>query len=219
MMRRSRVDGFTLLELLVVMALLSVVMLAMGAALRTIAQSEDRIDRRLTRTDEFRVASAFIRTTLERISARKVVVSPEPGASPLLFAAGPSVVAWVGVMPARYGAGGRHFFRLGIEPVDGEAALVLRFLPWTGVSAFPDWSTAEARVLVASATSLSIRYEDTREVPSVWASEWAEKDRLPQRLELTLQTPTGFWPSLVVPLRVTPIAGGGKGEGSIGAGS
>ena len=113
-MRRSRAHGFTLLELLVVMALLSVVMLALGSALRTIAQSEERIDRRLVRADEFRVASAFIRTTLERVSARKVVAPATPGGSPLLFAAASDAVAWVGIMPARYGAGGRHFCRLGV---------------------------------------------------------------------------------------------------------
>ena len=210
-MRSNRTRGFTLLELLVVMALLSVVMLALGSALRTIAQSEERIDRRLVRSDEFRSASAFIRTTLERVSARKVVAPATSGSSPLLFAAAPDAVAWVGIMPARYGAGGRNFFRLGIESVHGEAALVLRFLPWVDSNVFPDWSQAEPLVLVTSVTALSIRYEDAREVPSVWGSEWPFKDRLPQRLELTLQTTLGFWPSLVIPLRVLPSDGDSGG--------
>lgn len=211
MTRRIHGRGFTLLELLVVMALLSVVMLALGSALRTIAQSEERIDRRLVRTDEFRVASAFIRTTLERVSARKVVAPATPGASPLLFAAASDAVAWVGIMPARYGAGGRHFFRLGVEPVNGEQALVLRFLPWVDSQTFPDWSQAESRVLVASVTALSIRYEDAQEVPSVWGSEWPFKDRLPQRVELSLETSAGYWPSMVIPLRLPPTGGDSAG--------
>ena len=102
-----RLRGFTLLELLVVMGLLSAVMLALGAALRTIAQSEDRVDRRLAQADELRVASAFMRTTLGRVSARKMAPAPASGASPVLFAAAPEALAWVGVMPARYGQGGR----------------------------------------------------------------------------------------------------------------
>ena len=68
MMYGRRLRGFTLLELLVVMGLLSAVMLALGAALRTIAQSEDRVDHRLGQADELRVASAFMRTTLGRVS-------------------------------------------------------------------------------------------------------------------------------------------------------
>lgn len=200
----ARAGGFTLLELLVVMALLSVVMLALGAALRTIAQSEDRIDRRLTRTDEFRVATAFMRTTLGRVSDRKVVASVEPGAGSVLFAGNGEAVAWVGVMPARYGAGGRNFFRLAVETVDGAGALVLRFIPWSDVATFPDWSQAEMRVLVTDVTSLAIKYEDAFEVPSVWGPEWPFKDRLPQRVELTVQTAAGFWPSLVVAMRPMP---------------
>lgn len=201
MTRRSRVGGFTLLELLVVMALLSVVMLALGSALRTIAQSEERIDRRLVRADEFRVASAFIRTTLERISARKVAAPATTEGSPLLFAAAPDAVAWVGIMPARYGAGGRHFFRLGVESVNGEAALVLRFAPWVDSPTFPDWSQAESLVLVTRVTSLSIRYEDARVVPSVWGAEWLHKDVLPARIDLVIDTDVGAWPNLVVAMR------------------
>ena len=65
--------GFTLVGLLVVLTLLSLVMLAMGSALRTTAQTEERVDQRLQRTDEMRVASGFLREILGRISARKVM--------------------------------------------------------------------------------------------------------------------------------------------------
>lgn len=51
--------GFTLVELLVTMALLSILMLGMASALRTMAQTEERVDTRLTETDEFRVATGF----------------------------------------------------------------------------------------------------------------------------------------------------------------
>ena len=43
-MAGSRKSGFTLVEVLVVMSLLSLVMLAMGSALRTTAQTEERVD-------------------------------------------------------------------------------------------------------------------------------------------------------------------------------
>ena len=209
------VRGFTLLELLVVMGLLSAVMLAMGAALRTIAQSEDRIDHRLAQTDEMRVANAFIRSALGRVSAREAPSSATPGATPgPLFAAAPDALAWVGVMPARYGQGGRHFFRLGIETVGAETALVLRFLPWTGAAAgFPDWSQAEPLVLVRGAVALQVRYENARAVPSVWASEWNQTKYVPARVALSLQTSVGAWPDLVVALRELAGAEGGTGRG------
>lgn len=206
MMLRTRSSGFTLLEILVVMALLSVVMLAMGAALRTIAQTETRIDSRLARADEFRVAVSFMRTTLGRVSARKSNTPLQAGASPYMFAAAANTVAWVGVMPARFGAGGRYFFRLGLESVGGETALMIRFVPWVDGPAFPDWSRAESRALVTGATAFDIRYADDRANPSQWLPNWPHVDRLPQRMELMVRTTAGMWPALVVPLRVQPAA-------------
>ena len=219
--RRRTVAGFTLIEMLIVMALFSLVMLALGAAMRTIAQSEQRIDARLERSDEFRVAVAFLRSTLGRVSARKVLAGPELGASPFLFAAAASEVAWVGIMPARYGAGGRYFFHLGVEVVNDESALVLRFVPWTDTPTFPDWSQADSKVLVAGVESLAIQYEDAREQPPVWGAEWPLSDkkpeRLPDRIEINMATASGAWPSLVVALRSVP--GGAMLDGFVIGGS
>ena len=78
----SRSTGFTLMEVLVVMSLLSLVMLALGSSLRTIAQTEERIDQRLSRADEMRIAVSFLRSTLGRVSARKV--TPPPPATELI---------------------------------------------------------------------------------------------------------------------------------------
>ena len=59
--------GFTLVEVLVVLSLLSLVMLAMGSALRTTAQTEERVDQRLQRADEMRVTTGFLRYILGRV--------------------------------------------------------------------------------------------------------------------------------------------------------
>ena len=67
----GRMSGFTLVEILVAMTLMSVVMLALGAAMRTIAQTEERVDQRLEQADEMRVATSFLSATLERISRPK----------------------------------------------------------------------------------------------------------------------------------------------------
>lgn len=194
-----RARGFTLLEVIVVMALLSLIMLAMGSALRTTAQTEERIDARLALTDELRVASDFLRGVLGRISAQQGSARPEPGASRFAFVGGPQEMGWLGVMPARHGVGGRHHFRLAIEP----QGLVLRYLPWQGEQQ-PDWGRSESYVLVAGATALALRFEDAREQPSQWVAQWTAPDALPQRVVLAVQTAQGPWPDLVVNMRRLP---------------
>ena len=69
--RKQRQRGFTLVEVLVVMTLLSLVVLALGSALRTTAQTEERVDQRLARNDEIRVVTGFLQSVLGRISGQK----------------------------------------------------------------------------------------------------------------------------------------------------
>jgi general secretion pathway protein J len=214
--RRARLRGFTLVEILVVMSLLSVVMLALGSALRTIAQTEERIDQRLERADEMRIAVSFIRSALERVSARRVA-PPPPAPQGVLFAADAHSVAWVGVMPARYGAGGRSFFRLGLEATGSGSALVLRFVPWVDAFDFPDWSRAESRVLVRAVTRVSFQFQDALASPPKWSPDWAAKDRLPDQLQLEIDTVAGPWPSLTFPMRATPTSNPSLGGAAFGA--
>ena len=56
-------------------------------------------------------------------------------------------LSWIGVMPARYGLGGRHYLRLAVEPGEGGSGqLVLRYAPWTGAPGFSAWPQAQAQV-------------------------------------------------------------------------
>ena len=153
-MTHSPRRGFTLVEMLVVLVLLSLIMLAVVSALRSVAQGSDRADARFERLDDERITRDFLRGVLARVSARRVT---SPGRSGPLFEGASDHVAWVGVMPARYGAGGRTFFRLSIEQQEEGSALVLRYLPWADQPQFPDWQQAAAQdALTRVATELYV---------------------------------------------------------------
>ena len=210
------VRGFTLVEILVAMTLLSIVMLALGASMRTIAQTESRVDDRLQRADQMRVAQGFLASTLGRVSPRKSEVSTRAGASLYLLVASSDVMMWVGVMPARYGSGGRHFFRLGLEPSGTSSALVIRFLPWTGTAAFPDWSRAPFRVLVPDVSMMTMEYSDDKDGDLSWLADWPYPDRIPGGIRISLATSSGDWPFLTFPLRLMPAGDRGRGGFSLG---
>ena len=213
---RRRHRGFTLVEILVVLGLLSVVMLALGAAMRTIAQTETRVDERLQQADDLRIATHFLSTALGRISPRRSEVATRVGTSLFLFAGAPDSVAWVGVMPPRHGAGGRHFFRLAVENTAGARSLVLRFLPWQGAATFPDWSAAPSRVVVSDLRAASFEYGDDADGAPPWQAQWSVADRLPVRIRLAVTTEQGEWPALAFALRQLPAADNGRGGFSLG---
>lgn len=218
--RSVSVGGFTLLELLVVMALLSLLMTAMGAALHSVAQSASRIDERTDRMDEHRVAVGIIRATIGRVSARRMADPATPGGENFFFTALPDEVSWIGVMPARHSVAGRMFFRLKMEEVGAMSALVLRFAPWNGVPP-PDWSAAESHVIANEVSSLELRYENARENPPAWTDTWSKKDFLPARVSLTLHAKVGQQIELIVPMRVLPASGRSQagGDGTVVGGT
>jgi general secretion pathway protein J len=196
--------GFTLVEVLVVISLLSVVMLALGAAFRTFAQTEVRVDRRLNLADEFRVASSFLRKTLSRVSLRKPDSASEAADPNFLFTSDAHSVAWIGVMPARYGTGGLHYFRLAVESIDAKSSLVIRFKPCLNSATFPKWNETEFRVMISDVSSFRILYQDNDRTTRAWSEHWTHTDRLPGAVQFTFQVAGIDWPHVIIPIRVLP---------------
>lgn len=211
--------GFTLLELLVVMSLLSIIMVGLVSALRTMAQTEEKIDARLERLDEMRVARHFLQQTLTRVSAMPLDAPGATGKSMVPFVATPDSLVWVGILPARVNVGGRHFFRLAVEDASGGRNLVLRFAPWQPDVLFSEWANAESRILVrdvqqfkVQAQGLSTDGQNAAQAwPIGWQDGWPIVDSLPEQVRLGLVDAQGDWPEWIIAMRALP-----QGESSFG---
>ena len=204
--------GFTLLELLVVMSLLSVIMIGLVSALRTMAQTESKIDQRLNRLDEIRVARHFLQQTLTRVSAMPLDAPGATGKKIIPFTATANSLTWVGIMPARPSVGGRHFFRLSMEDTPQGRELVLRFAPWKPDTLAPDWTTAESRILIAGIHQLDVQAQGqplakrnpAEPWPQAWQIGWPVTDTLPEQLRLKLVDAQGDWPDWIIALHALP---------------
>lgn len=222
MSRDSRfASGFTLIEILVVMSLLSLLALGMGSALRTTAQTGERVDTKLLESDELRVTTAFLRSVLGRMHVQRQNTPTSVGQQPYFFEGAPASITWIGVMPARHGVGGRAFFRLSLGQAEGRTGLLLQFLPWDSATVQPDWSRGEARMLVDDAADLRLKYVNTTSNEPRWVERWDSPDTLPDRVSISLRPASGGWPDLVIPLRVTPagLSGTASGEPVFGGSS
>ncbi|WP_436126053.1 prepilin-type N-terminal cleavage/methylation domain-containing protein [Acidovorax sp. LjRoot117] len=212
--------GFTLVEVLVVMTLLSLIVLAMGSALRTTAQTGEKIDARLLQTDELRIASGFLRSAMGRTFLQRLNEPSVAGQAPYFFEGTPTTVTWIGIMPARHGIGGRYYFRLALGQADGQTGLVLSFVPWAGEVPVPDWSQAQSRLLLPGANTLAFRYANTNLEPVQWVAGWSHPELLPDRVAIAVASSAGEWPMMVIPMRSTPRgARGSGGDAVFGGGS
>ena len=186
--------GFTLIELLVVMTLLALLMTGLMTAMRTMAQTETKIDQRLQRLDDLRTVRALLTQTLGQVSAMRIDVLETPGKTRVPFIATPDSLIWVGTLPARPGSGGRHYFRLAVEDIAGEPALVLRLTPCDPDLKPPNWATAQVHVLLRQVTQLLVHAQglpprDSAQLntwPKGWQNGWPVPDFLPEQVRLSL---------------------------------
>ncbi len=202
---KARADrGFTLVELLVSTALLALLMLALLAALRSFGQTEDRLDRLLQRDAELRTGASFLRGIVSAIAPRPL----KTGAGMpkrIEFRGTAGELRWVGVMPARQGAGGLYRFRLA-RRTDGESpALVLQFAPYVAGAAAPvEGGAHESRVMAGRVRSVSFRYLGD-DAGAGWLDAWPDEERLPRRIGMKVATDRDEWPEILV--TVVPVAG------------
>jgi general secretion pathway protein J len=194
--------GFTLVEMLVSVALLALLTLGLVTAMRSFAQSETRVDSRLRIDDDLRVSERFLRTILAGATPRQ---RPTGAGAPaeVDFAGGADSLRWIGVMPARHGAGGLYRFHLHGRPVggDGPAALMLEFFPYVpGFEAPLDGKAAQTRAMALGIGEVRFRYQDDPKSGEPWLTEWSNTERLPRRIGISVKAEVHPWPEVVVDL-------------------
>ena len=97
----TRQRGFTLMEVLIAMALLSLLMLALGSALYSAAQTEERVDARVQSAEDLRLAARFLQEALSQASLRPVRQGNERLRP--FFSGQEQAVEWVGDWAAAAG--------------------------------------------------------------------------------------------------------------------
>lgn len=215
----GRAAGFTLVELLVATAIFSLVGLALVAALRSVALTEAKIDERIATDEELRTAERFLRLTLGRASPQPAKAAEAGAPARVSFHGERTAMDWIGVMPARHGAGGLYRFRLQLQEPAGDAAgaLVLQYAPLTNRDAPLESGPLEARILVHGVSDLAFLYLDADAVEPKWDLGWSEVDRLPTHVGVRIHAGGKPWPEIRVALvPTTEAAAKGRTRGASG---
>ncbi|MBR0567248.1 prepilin-type N-terminal cleavage/methylation domain-containing protein [Azoarcus sp. L1K30] len=210
MTRPAHFEGFTLVELIVVMALLSFIALGLGAAMHSFATAEQRVGERIRLEDDLRVTTAFLDSLLTRVAIKRREQEGQPGTR-LDFMGAAGELSWIGVMPARQSAGGLYHFRLVAEKGGDGAELVLYFQQYVEQEARRQNVPVERRVLVGDLDGFSIAFLDPEAPGGAWLEAWPFPDRLPSHVRLSLQRGGDRWPDIVTAFR--PLLSGDSGAG------
>jgi general secretion pathway protein J len=191
--------GFTLVELLVAIAILGLFASAAFGAVRTAGRSLDAGLQRANTTEVERSVSDFLRRQLAQLTPTRV---PDGDESRLAFAADRSRLKFIAPAPQYSLGAGLLVLELVLRKNDGHTSLVLKFGPFDpGAAEFEFTDTSEYSVLAEIIGDMDFQYfgaeiEDDR---PTWKSEWrSEADLYPTLVRLRPRSGgDSGWPELV----------------------
>jgi general secretion pathway protein J len=196
--RHPKSQGFTLVEVMVSLAVLSLILLATVSALRTFANTQGSLERKIARVDEIRSVSSFLRDALQANIAASGEASDGlalggSGQTQSAFFRGNSrSVEWKAPMIFGEGYGGTLLVRLARE----QNQLTLRWQdpPKDDENFEPDWRGTPSRVVIDHVEEFGIAYR--QEYGENWQSGIAIEEP-PVMLRLTIKSSGRYWPDLI----------------------
>jgi general secretion pathway protein J len=217
----GRQTGFTLVEMLVALVLISLIVSMLFGGLRLASRTWDGVEAKAQRTEAQRLARSFLRRSL--LQSRKVLWQSERRQF-ILFYGDAGQLEFVTPLAGHVGLGGLYLLRVALLDRDQGNDLVLqRWLVNPGVldgedADIPVWQPLEppGRIDVpfdgpmgAYGTSLLLKGVEAMELSyfgqyqgepeAQWREDWKEQTLLPQLVRIRL-TGDEQWPDLVVPL-------------------
>lgn len=199
----SRDNGFTLVEVIVALAIMSLVMLATVTGFRTLGNTAGTINTMTARVDELRSVSSFLRDAFENA----VVGSESGGSSGLSFGGSgadmkPSAyfsikqgdLAWRSKILFGEAYGGSYFLRL--ERRGDE--LRLQWQEPNGRIEPGDWRDSPGRTVLEAVELFEVWHRVAPAAPWVKADIEGEP---PSHVKLVIKSNGRFWPELVMEVR------------------
>ena len=194
---RKTSHGFTLLELLVALAVTSAVVALMFAGVGVIGRSEERNQRVIERSERMLVVSQWLGRkfdTLRLLSRRDENIFVN------FFSGNAAGAIWVAPLPERGDAGGLYVFRMSpLRHADGRVDLSVEAVPYDGALMALDWGKALRETLLSDVRTLQWHYQDG--LTGLWTQQWdSAKAQYPARIRVEIADARGDWPPLVFPL-------------------
>lgn len=189
--------GFTLVEVMVSITILSLVMVVLVSGLRTLGDTQVSIERVVDRVDEIRGVSSFLRENLETavVGGSSDGLALGGGATETtFFRIRGNSLEWKSRVLFGENYGGSHFMR--VAPENG--TLVLRWQDPGNQQEPGDWSEAPYRVLLASLDTFKVSIREG------FGEEWITPNNYrnpPQLVRLEIQSQGRFWPDLIIPVQ------------------
>jgi len=220
--------GFTLVELLIAIALTGLILTILFAGLRVGGRSWDAVELHSAANSELRLVRGFIQRSLHQLRG---VSHPVDGNEQLIFGGNADGIEFATPMGGYLGQGGLYVLRLELRDTrDGGQLVLTRWLyhpeVLEGVADIPQWkplaegpsdfrpldedqdpdqTPREAfgqQVLIEPVEELEFAYYGVPEgeAEPAWHTEWEDQTAWPSVVRMSMRLASGWWPDLYVSL-------------------
>jgi len=211
--------GFTLVELLLAMTLMSILLGLTYSGLRAATRSSERGEKMLAAGGELRASHQFMRRQLNQMLPLSFGITDDTDGIRIVFLGDSKSIQYVAPMPGYLGTGGPQVQL--IELASGGDSSVLQF-SHALLQGYEegDLGYRDPVVLLENVESAGFEFLglDEEGVATDWMPSWDQPEMLPVAVRLNLEFSGDtrmLWPDLVAGVRVDESAiGGGAGRGT-----
>ncbi len=197
--------GFTLIEVLLAITLLSMILAMAVGGLRAAQRASTTGEAVIEQTNNLRVVHQFVRRQLSLAQAL-IIEQEEDDEFPIRFIGDKDWVRFVAPMPGYLSYGGAYVQQLAIEPGPNGRELVFYYAMLNGYEP-GEIEDTEGIVLLDGLNGGEFWYlsEDPETLQPLWDNVWEMVDQLPMAVELDLDVEREnrmVWPTLSAVVRV-----------------
>jgi len=204
-----RAGGFTLLELLVAIMILSLVMTVAFGAVRLGGRSWEAGIERANASEEVRAVSDFLRRQFAQMIP---MFMGDEGVIQIAFAGDRNSIRFIAPAPRHPAIAGLLVYTLVTEEYAAGQRLVLSYAPFDpGAGDLPEAESDQHLILAEGFAAISFEFFGKRAADSkpAWHEEWQDdEENLPElvRIRLVAMSGKGNWPELVLNVRVEELS-------------
>ncbi len=220
--------GFTLLELLIALALIGLMVVLLFGALRFASKAWASTEQRTERDAGIRLVYQYLADRMEQAKPVTAYVESQ-GEEVFFFTGQDDALEFVSPMPAHLGVGGLYIIRLQEQGGGGNRQLLLNrwlFHPEVleGAEGLPEWRPLGAgtdtsgnedpamrayyseTLLVDELEEVKISYfgvSEPEDESGNWWGEWEGREYLPWLVKIQIRDSKGAWPDMIFELPAT----------------
>ena len=202
MSKHSKQTGFTLIEVMLAMTLLSIMMVLLFASLKISAESWNKGEKKIAEVNEKAVVYQFFKRQLPSI--QPVWDEYSENDRQLSFQGQEDKLQFVSVFPASSERKGLQLFEVFFDKAD-EGTIKVTVRPFLQTADQQEQQEAEEVVLLQQVEAFEISYFTQQDIASEgeWLTAWEEKEQLPAllKISITLQNHS-YWPEMVFALKL-----------------